>query len=44
MTQGPDGQKLLKDGPNMSMYWGLKIIKSKAFSLDEGSAPRDMLR
>jgi hypothetical protein len=44
MTQGLDGQKLLKDGPDMSMYRGLKIIKSKAFSLDEGSAPRDMLR
>jgi len=44
MTQGLDGQKLLKQGPEMSMYRGLKIIKSKAFSLDEGSAPRDMLR
>ena len=44
MTQGLDGQKLLKQGAEMSMYRGLKIIKSKAFSLDEGSAPRDMLR
>jgi len=26
------------------MYRGLKIIKSKAFSLDEGSAPRDVMR
>ena len=44
MTQGGDGQKLLKNGPDMDMYRGLKIIKSKAFTLDEGSAPRDMLR
>jgi len=44
MTQGLDGQKLLKQGAEMSRYRGLKIIKSKAFSLDEGSAPRDMLR
>jgi len=44
MTQGLDGQKLLKQGADMSRYRGLKIIKSKAFSLDEGSAPRDMLR
>jgi len=43
-TQGADGKKLLKDGPDMNIYRGLKIIKSKAFSLDEGSAPRDILR
>jgi len=43
-TQGIEGQKLLKQGPDMPMYRGLKIIKSKAFSLDEGSAPRDIMR
>ena len=43
-TQGIEGQKLLKQGPEMPMYRGLKIIKSKAFSLDEGSAPRDIMR
>jgi len=43
-TQGVEGQKLLKQGPDMPMYRGLKIIKSKAFSLDEGSAPRDIMR
>jgi hypothetical protein len=43
-TQGVEGQKLLKQGPDLPMYRGLKIIKSKAFSLDEGSAPRDVMR
>jgi len=43
-TQGVEGQKLLKQGPDMTFYRGLKIIKSKAFSLDEGSAPRDLMR
>lgn len=43
-TQGPDGNKLLKSGPDMPFYRGLKIIKSKAFSMEEGSAPRDLLR
>jgi len=43
-TQGVEGQQLLKQGPDMPMYRGLKIIKSKAFSLDEGSAPRDIMR
>ena len=42
-TQGPDGRKLLKQGPDMPSYRGLKIIKSKSFSLDEGSQPRDLL-
>jgi len=43
-TQGLEGQKLFKSGPDMTMYRGLRIIKSKAFSLSEGSAPRDVLR
>ena len=43
-TQGVEGQKLLKQGPDLPMYRGLKIVKSKAFSLDEGSAPRDIMR
>jgi hypothetical protein len=42
--QGPDGKKLLKQGPDMPSYRGLKVIKSKSFSLDEGSQPRDLLR
>lgn len=43
-TQGVDGKKLLKQGPDMPFYRGLKVIKSKSFSLDEGSQPRDLLR
>ena len=44
VTLGPDGKQLLQDGPVVRMYRGLKIIKSKAFSLDERSAARDILR
>jgi len=44
VTWGADGKKLIKDGPPVRMYRGLKIIKSKAFSIDEGSAARDILR
>jgi len=43
-TQGEDGKKLLKQGPTLPAYRGLKIIKSKCFSLDNGSQPRDILR
>jgi len=43
-TQGIEGQKLRRQGSDMPMYRGLKIIKSKAFSLYEGSAPRDIMR
>ena len=43
-TQGEDGKKLLKQGPMLPSYRGLKIIKSKCFSLDNGAMPRDILR
>ena len=43
-TQGEDGKKLLKQGPTLPSYRGLKIIKSKCFSLDNGAMPRDILR
>ena len=43
-TQGEDGKKLLKQGPTLPAYRGLKIIKSKCFSLDNGLQPRDILR
>jgi hypothetical protein len=43
-TQGVDGQILLKNGPDLPIYRNLKIVKSKAFSLEEGSAPKDLLR
>ena len=44
LTQGPDGVKRLKQGPDISSYRGLKIIHTRAFSLETGLAPRDMLR
>ena len=44
LTQGPDGVKRLKQGPELSSYRGLKIIHTRAFSLETGVAPRDMLR
>ena len=44
LTQGYDGVKRLQNGPTISTYRGLKIIKSKQFSMEQGSAPRDLLR
>lgn len=44
LTQGPDGKKTLKEGPMLAKFRGLNIIKSKAFSMDEGMMPRDLLR
>lgn len=44
LTQGPDGKKTLKEGPMLQKFRGLNVIKSKAFSMDEGMMPRDLLR
>ena len=44
LTQGPDGVKRLKQGPEVSSYRGLKIINTRAFSLETGQIPRDILR
>ena len=44
LTMGPDGVRKLRDGPNISSYRGLKIINSRAFSMEEGAPPRDVLR
>lgn len=44
LTQGPDGKKTLRDGPMLQKFRGLSVIKSKAFSMDEGMMPRDLLR
>lgn len=44
ITQGPDGLKRLKQGPEIGSYRGLNIIHTRAFSLENGRAPRDMLR
>ena len=44
LTQGPDGQRKLAQGPDVKTYRGIRIIHSRAFSIEEGSAPRDLLR
>lgn len=44
LTQGPDGQKRLEEGPDVKAYRGIRIIHSRAFPIEEGSAPRDLLR
>lgn len=44
ITQGIDGVKRLKQGPDLSSYRGLSVIHSRAFSLEAGQQPRDILR
>jgi len=44
ITAGPDGQRKLAQGPDLPSYRGLSVINTRQFSLEVGSAPRDMLR
>lgn len=44
LAQGDDGKQLLREGPILNKYRGLNVIKSRAFSMEEGGAPRDVLR
>lgn len=44
LTNGPDGQQRLAQGPDLPSYRGLSIIHSRKFSLDTGTAPRDLMR
>jgi len=44
LTQGPDGVKRLKQGPDLASYRGLSVIHSRAFSMEAGQQPRDILR
>jgi len=43
-TNGPDGKQRLAAGPELPSYRGLSFINTRKFSLDAGSAPRDLLR
>jgi len=43
LTQGPDGIKRLKAGPDIPSYRGLKIIPTKSASMENGAPPRDVL-
>ena len=44
LTQGMDGVKRLRAGPDIASYRGLSIIHSRCFSMDPGTQPRDILR
>jgi hypothetical protein len=44
MTQGIDGIKRLRAGPDLGSYRGLNIINTRAFSMEIGAPPRDILR
>ena len=44
ITAGPDGKRKLAQGPDLPSYRGLSIVHTRQFSLEAGSAPRDMLR
>jgi hypothetical protein len=43
-TQGIDGVRRLRAGPDLGQYRNLSIIHSRAFSMETGSVPRDIMR
>eukprot|EP00961_Rhodomonas_salina_P297754 3937465-Rhodomonas_salina.1 len=44
VTQGIDGVKRLRAGPDIPSYRGVNIIKSSAFSMETNTPPRDVMR
>ena len=44
VTNGPDGAQRLAAGPDLPSYRGLSFINTRKFSLESGTAPRDVLR
>ena len=44
VANGPEGQKRLKAGPEMMSYRGIGIVHTRAFSMETGAPPRDILR
>jgi hypothetical protein len=44
VTNGIDGVKRLRQGPDITSYRGLSIINSRAYSMETGALPRDVLR
>ena len=44
VTQGADGQRRLEEGPDIKSYRGIRIIHSHSFPVQDGEAPRDLLR
>ena len=43
VTNGIDGIKRLKAGPDLKSYRGLNVINSRHFSIEAGRQPRDLL-
>ena len=44
VANGPAGPAKLAAGPNLASYRGLQIINTRKFSMESGTAPRDLLR
>ena len=44
VTNGIDGVRRLRQGPDITSYRGLSIVNSRAYSLETGTIPRDVLR
>lgn len=44
ITQGADGVKRLRQGPDLTSYRGLSVIHSRSFAMEAGQHPRDVLR
>ena len=44
ITQGAEGPKRLRAGPDLSSYRGIGIVHTRAFSMETGAPPRDVLR
>lgn len=44
VTKGAEGVKRLRTGPDLPSYRGIGILHTRAFSLETGQLPRDILR
>ena len=44
ITQGADGVKRLRQGPDLGSYRGLSVVHSRSFAMEVGQHPRDILR
>lgn len=44
ISQGIDGVKRLRQGPDLTSYRGVSVVPSRSFSMENGQPPRDMLR
>ena len=44
VANGPEGAKRLRSGPDLPSYRGIQIIHTRAFSMETGAPPRDILR